>query len=269
MSQIVEVVRNARNAAFKIDSQGHEYVTTRSLKGDVMGLDGYNQSLPQWNGQNVQEVIQTLVDGMPDDTKVNLLDLGCGRGDFLLDSEFVWEERVSLDGLTTYPYDENRLFTQEGLLSDGIRKLVGDVQNLPRFFPKNSYDVLVSCAMFPYVADPWSVLKKMYDALKPQGYGFISGFPQVLEGDLQEDNERVTQFMQNRYGFVCERDQEWDKPYYKFSFRKWHKRLKLPLVYSGGVRDVDFCIPHRRHPRKFESYSIQRLTYRIAEDALD
>jgi len=269
MTQIAEIVRNARNAAFKIDSQGHKYVTTRSLKGDVMGYVGYNQSLPQWNGQNVQEVIQSLVDDAESVTQVHVLDLGCGRGDFLIDSEYVWEERVGLDGLTSNPYDDLSMFNQDQLLSSGVRKLVGDAQNLPRFFPKNSYDVVVSCEMFPYVADPWSVLKKMYDALKPQGHGFISGFPQVLEGDLQEDNERVTQFMQNEYGFVCERDQEWDKPYYKFSFRKWHKRLKLPLVYSGGVRDVDFCIAHRRNPRKFERYSIQRLTYRIAEDALD
>lgn len=91
----------------------------------------------------------------------NLLDLGCGNGNLLV--------QLVKDGyaLTGVDLSEAMIEQARQRLDDYAELIVADAEYLP--FPADAFDVLVCNASFHHYPDPEAVLKEMHRVLRPGG----------------------------------------------------------------------------------------------------
>lgn len=238
MSERTREIVHARLAGLKREQQsrvgfGYEvkrgltYESSQQGESPLKGL-GYTQLLPLIDGENVIQIIESRAQT---GQKVKIMDVGCGRGRFLIDCKIKWGDKVECTGVTAFPY--HQATTQEELQRLAIAIEIADAQSLPRNFAGEKFDIVVSTYTAIHVTDALAMLKGIYWILKPDGVALIHRFPiWTVEGDkkfmqLLEDQYAVHFSETPRGGGV------------DIAFRKNAPRLSLPVVYSHIEHHVD------------------------------
>ena len=174
--------------------------------------------LPSFRGQSHVEKLELL---RSEGKSAVILDVGCGKGEFLVTQKQKYGENFSYHGISSYPYhDTSRMIDQ------GIDVQVADIQQLHR---RNTYDVIVASHSLQYAPNPLLALKRIFNALKQGGTAYIYPFP--LGCLSTEDQTQLIDYLKQQYGFeiayVTEEmaGQKW----YSVSFQKTKKSLALPV----------------------------------------
>lgn len=204
------------------------YINSRGFhKFDKEGVDhGYLSYLPSFEGLQFEEIINRKIEQHPSQ-QVNILDVGCGRGDFLKECIEKWNKKVNVFGIDLRPEK-----------SEDLDLRTGDMHNLDNIFPLNSMDIITSVRTLEYAADPWFVVKKINRVLRPGGTALLSYVPFNMNKSSNPRNYRfdkrgadsLASYLRNKYAMEV---QIKDKEYCNLSFRKITDRLFLPLTYSG------------------------------------
>lgn len=144
--------------------------------------------------------------------QINVLDLGCGAG-FWLDELASRSQRISVYGVSAkdYRHPENRppiIFDhfdqycqspvyrnpagnsfyygqlEKIVTLDDDHYFVGDIHEVLRCLPTNTFHLIVSHQTCRYLFDPLRVLKNVHRVLTPGGYAFLESFePLVFDTD--------------------------------------------------------------------------------------
>ena len=133
-------------------------------------LDSYNQ----WHNQTSEagKTAEIYLDQWHQDTLslsgqvigLDLLEVGCGQGKFLLHLAKLGARVVGTDfSSKAIEIAKNKELAQESF----ARFLVADAQSLP--FADKSFDLVVSCECLEHVPKPAKALAEMYRVLKPNG----------------------------------------------------------------------------------------------------
>jgi len=131
-----------------------------------MGMDYSQKPVGYFNGARMP-----FVDALSRNPEARLLEIGAGAGETaayaLAQGKCGWCCGVELcEG----PAQEARKKLQ--------RVIVGDVERIELDFPENYFDVLLMSEVLEHLADPWSVLRRLYRLMKP-GSIVMAGSPNV------------------------------------------------------------------------------------------
>ena len=94
--------------------------------------------------------------------QLNLLDVGCGRGDFLLRSEHCGYNSMGID------FDPE---TVKIACSRGLNARVSEIQELPE---SKLYDAVTMSHVLEHVKDPILTLNNIFKRIKPGGYFYVA-----------------------------------------------------------------------------------------------
>ena len=233
MTQISECLRQYRQIKFRHESKYQPYCVNRNL-------NQYLGELPKFQGKNLLEIVDQKIiskNGSP----VQILDIGCGEGKFLLDCKEKWGSNINCVGLSAFPYHEEEasLFPYDEELSfnsvlkeKGVDIKTGDVHRLYEFVPKNNFDIITSSTAFRYFAHPAVALKMIYQALRHDGICLINDFS--LSRNFRpyvDDLNKLYDYLKGTYGF------EFHKKLWGLSFQKKSKKLNLPILFDKRPDD--------------------------------
>ncbi|WP_457742659.1 class I SAM-dependent methyltransferase [Thermococcus sp.] len=109
-------------------------------------------------GQYVDSIEKWLVFSMLKSKSGKALDIGCGTGNYTLELERRGFEVIGLDAS-----GEMLKIAR----SKGLNCVRGNAYSLP--FPDDSFDLVLSVAMFEFIREPERVLREVYRVLKPGG----------------------------------------------------------------------------------------------------
>ena len=102
---------------------------------------------------------------LPEPSKNNrpkLLDVGCGRGDFLIRAQYCGYDSIGIDfDSATVDIANNR----------GVSASVAEIHDLPLYV---QYDAIVLSHVVEHVSDPVRLLDDIFKRLKPGGYFYIA-----------------------------------------------------------------------------------------------
>ena len=123
--------------------------------------------------------------------KGNILDLGCGEGEYsLLMSQNQDNRIVSLEGSEELSLSLKKQLDK--LKKSNIEVIYSDAHHLP--FPDNSFDACFCNTVLEHVRDPETIVKEIHRILKPKGQVIISiPFLQEIHAD-PDDFQRYTSF---------------------------------------------------------------------------
>lgn len=180
---------------------------------------GYKETLPTFNGKNVEQLLVEKVASSVDPIKI--LDVGCGEGKFLKDCRDRWGDRVETFGVTAKYSD----IPEDSDLAIGV----GDIQSLiitlrRNELPIKGYDLVVSAFTLRYVVDYMATIKQMRTVLAEGGIALIDhvkGYGQKPEQFIYNNTD--TQLLEG------------------IAFRKSDSPIMGPIGYSGisGKRWAD------------------------------
>jgi len=97
-----------------------------------------------------------------EDSRPRLLDVGCGRGDFLIRAQYCGYDCFGID------FDSA---TVNIAISRGVSAMVTEIHDLPLDV---QYDAIVLSHVVEHVSDPVRLLGDIFKRLKPGGYFYIS-----------------------------------------------------------------------------------------------
>jgi hypothetical protein len=124
MTQISECLRQYRQIKFNRESKYQPYCVNRNLHQ-------YVEELPKFQGKNLLEIVDEKIiskNGSP----VQILDIGCGQGKFLLDCKEKWGSHINCAGLSAFPYHEEEAslfpYTEELSLNSVLKKKRVDIK---------------------------------------------------------------------------------------------------------------------------------------------
>ncbi|MCK9597322.1 class I SAM-dependent methyltransferase [Candidatus Pacearchaeota archaeon] len=233
MTQISECLRQYRQIKFNRESKYQPYCVNRNLHQ-------YVEELPKFQGKNLLEIVDEKIiskNGSP----VQILDIGCGQGKFLLDCKEKWGSHINCAGLSAFPYHEEEAslfpYTEELSLNSVLKKKrvdikTGDVHRLYESFPKNNFDIITSSTAFRYFAHPAVALKMIYQALNHNGICLVNDFS--LSRNFRpyvDDLNKLHDFLRETYGF------EFHKKLWGLSFQKRREKLSLPVLFDKRPDD--------------------------------
>src|SRR5437868_5454693 len=109
----------------------------------------------------------SLITGTPK----HVLEIGCASGQTLA---YLKERGAELTVGVEYSPDVAERARNRGV--DHV--IVGDVETLDLNFEENTFDVILAGHVLEHLVDPWSVLRKLWKLLKPQGR-LIGALPNV------------------------------------------------------------------------------------------
>ncbi len=223
-----------RDIAFKAHSAGRTYRTTRGLFSTYSDylkkvVQGYNELLPGFIGCDFVNLIDTLLD---EQNVVNLLDCGCGSGKFLIDCKLRWGSKINCAGITAAsydaPYNETLGSTTQAATSLGVEIQTGDMQNLPRYFKTQGFDVVTAIRAIEYVADPWAVMMGIDKLLARGGIALIQHFPPTMNSDSEE--VAIGNYLWTQYGVRITNEMY---THFDMVYRKTRGDLVLPIACNG------------------------------------
>jgi SAM-dependent methyltransferase len=183
-----------------------------------------------------------FVDVLPRNPEARLLEIGCGTGATaayaLAEGKCNWCCGVELcEG----PAQEARKNLQ--------RVIVGDVERIEFDFPENYFDIVLLSEVLEHLADPWSVLRRLFKVMKP-GAVIIAGSPNVcsrhvianlLRGDWPQESKGM--------------------------FDATHLRWFSPVSYRRMFESCGFVVTHigPAFPLRFKARLLNLLTARRLE----
>ena len=228
----VQLMRTDLNSAFSRDY--FWYATKRGFHYFEDNVDhGYLSYLPSFDGQDFKLLVNNLTEEYREKSQtVNILDIGCGEGNFLADCSKEWGRKIKGFGIDLRP--------KIPWGNTGIKR--GDIHDLNIFFTPNSMDIITSVRVLEYAADPWAVIKRAHKLLKPGGIAILSYVP--FNMNKSKDN------MYNAYEFDtkgAKRFAQYLKDVYKMevtvvggefcniAYRKTTDKLSLPLSYGRDI----------------------------------
>lgn len=200
------ILENAREA-FRSDAANPSPLmrTYRGLRKQEILLsnekkyitEGYIDVLPKIHDKNFIGLVNEKIvqrkqtaerSGQPYE-KVKIVDIGYGKGVFLLDCNTEWGEDVELIGIGSDEYTKMTSLvldelggeassefapTNKLLKKSGTRLVNGSVVDIRKLLGDNSADFIVSCYALTYVKYPgWEMIKKIYRTLKPDGIALL------------------------------------------------------------------------------------------------
>lgn len=241
-------IDQARAEAFQAHSQkiGGDYKTDRSLVGrHEASRETYAGYLPRYQDKNLLDILTQK--GKEEDA-LTLVDLGCGKGQFLLDLARLVPP-MELVGITSYPYHEQSSSHRTHLKEYDVQIHIGDMQKVKEIIQPSTVDIVTSVFAFDYLADPWWGLKQAYDIVKPGGIGLIAGFPLVESLKFQKPAvTQVRDYLSARYGMEIT---TYPNNFTQISFEKQKPHLTVPLSYSYkqifSIRENKQWIPFPRY----------------------
>jgi SAM-dependent methyltransferase len=234
--QLGRTIRDARECAFQVHTAPLRYHVRRAM-------ESYSTRLPQFEGKWFREVLSEQIKERSPENPFTVLDLGCGRGNFLLDCAIQWPGKINGIGVTSKFYPNSEISVLSGLNENSQKVIdikIADIANIDQLVKKSSVDLAVSVQTFRYLADPWMALKKVYSALAPDGICLIDMMPTNFEdqgGERSIDIARgdaFSDYLLSQYG-ITHYPQYDDAP--PITFRKLHDKLSVPLRYTGVFTD--------------------------------
>lgn len=124
---------------------------------------------PQYKAQ-VRRVIASIGDRSYTPKGKSLLDIGCGRGLRLVAFR---EQGFNIHGFDFQQSDVDYLNKKHGISASA-----GDVMEIGRYFPENSFDVVTAFYILEHVSDVGSILNQCFKLLKPGGW-FVCAVPMI------------------------------------------------------------------------------------------
>lgn len=247
----MRAIQEVRNGAYDDHRLYRGYNTQRPLTSSVIVTDShviFEKSIDDIvSSLGITPPGKILSDKIKAQEKVRFLDVGCGSGRALIEAKKIHGGAVNCLGITGYPYHVHGGRSGEDITSNGIGIIVEDVQKLSRFITKDSFDLVTAIFLFPYLADPWSVLKQIYDVLKPGGDAVIYPFPTDTISPLHgaDDAQTVEDFLLRKFSVKFHKCG--DKNLQAVTIHKTAGKLRVPLSYShtvenGGIHKVDYPI---------------------------
>src|SRR4051812_10047947 len=112
---------------------------------------------------------QNLSFYIPDLRNRKILDLGSGRGNFLIEAAQAGAHAVGLEKFDKYVEISHEKARQAGVKLEIVQ---GTGEKLP--FPDNSFDFINMGEVIEHVEVPERVLKEMYRVLRPGGKVYVS-----------------------------------------------------------------------------------------------
>lgn len=219
---------------------------------------GYIDLLPTFQGKNFIQLVNNEIQKRKQELaktgspykKVTIVDIGYGKGFFLLDCRKIWGDDVELIGYGTSEYTkepetstldsivegENNSVTAELLTKSGIKLVEGDVIDIRKNLGDNTADFIVTCNALIYVNYPqWEVFKKIYRTLRQNGIALIDSILGLL------DQEEDTYDYLNRLGYNFELS---DSPQglHGTAFQKTFPDINIPI----GTRREDLNLRQLR-----------------------
>ena len=151
---------SAKNDKFSFFAKFYEYrfKSFFSLKGIVINF--LSKIIPFLNYFLMRAVRFLPIPS--ENSKLTLLDVGCGRGDFLVRSQFCGYIATGID------FDPKTIDLAN---HRGLTAIVSEIQDLPESF---KYDVISLSHVIEHVKDPEAMLKEIYLRLKVGGYFYIA-----------------------------------------------------------------------------------------------
>ncbi len=148
-----------------------------------------------------------LISFLPEGTGLKVLEIGAGGGDTLFElkqsgkaSEVAGVELFELKGT----YQDNKMIDQF---------IVGNIEDITPNLNTNYYDAILFGDVLEHLIDPWSVVKKLTDFLKPGGFMIASipnirsrqAFKQIfLKGDFEYTSEGL--FDKTHFRWFCKKN---------------------------------------------------------------
>lgn len=125
----------------------------------------------QKNNKYFSNIRYDLIDLIPRDRKYQkVLEIGCGSGDTLIKIKDLGLAETII-GIDLIPIHQSK---QQEL----DRFLVGNIETLKLDFEKESFDLIICGDVLEHLIDPWTVLKRLKQHLKKDGY-FIASIPNI------------------------------------------------------------------------------------------
>lgn len=116
----------------------------------------YKNDVPTWDDSMVL-LTKLVKERMHQPTDV--LDFGCGHGNFVIDElKNIFEKKIG--------YDVSAEATSKNTSVNEV--VIGDGKNLP--FDPNTFDLTISLWAFEHVEDPLHLFKEIHRVLRPGGY---------------------------------------------------------------------------------------------------
>lgn len=185
-------IQNIRLQSYLSHTNPQDYNIERGLfwefkNGKAIYTDGGYNCILKGPGQN--KFVDTIQEKIEKGKEVELLDVGCGTGRYLIDCKTQWTSRVRCSGITAHLYTrtyQNAPYetTKEALARLNIKIQLGDAQSLDKYYQPNQFDIITAVYVAQYLADPWALVESIHQVLKPDGIAFIHRFFHALTHDI-------------------------------------------------------------------------------------
>lgn len=184
--------QNFLKRSFARQTRPQDYIVERGLfvechDGVVINFEGgYNSILI---GPGRQTLFGTIEEKIRLSGEVELLDVGCGTGRFLIDCASIWSGAIRCYGLTARHYSRAYRTSPPETTEDAIQRLgidvrVGDAQRLADVYD-HQFDLITAVYVAQYLGDPWSLIKGVHQVLKLGGVAYINRFLPILQYNRQ------------------------------------------------------------------------------------
>lgn len=167
-----------------------------------------------------------LANRIVDQGMLRILDVGCGKGNYLKDCLDLAKGKISCAGIDAVARFAERRF-------ESLDLRVGDVHQLQREYQDERFGLITSVLVAHHLADPMSMLEGIYNLLEPDGLALIYKFPFRFKDHRQVQLFR--NYLERKYQIRSVRDKgsfpTWDD--FHLVFRRTAPKMELPIEYES------------------------------------
>lgn len=209
-----------RETTWEHHANNPAYIVDRGLNPGDFENDSYELQLGYFHGKSVSGTITEKIKSVNGERPIDILDAGCGVGNFLLDCSLQWGNNVSLSGVSAYPY---HMLDDSHALALRRRGIDISVENIEKYDKEERFDLITSMYMMGYVFDPVATLTRLYAALRPGGIAYL--YPFSILTETSDDEKSFDQYLETKYQFsIANRH---------VAFEKRHQSLSVPVEITG------------------------------------